>query len=149
MIAKALNPRSKAFMHTQSCSGGVHTHSKAFTHTQLHSGVVQYSLKGIHVHSITFRGCSHSVKGVHTLSISVQGVFNCDQYSLKGGQPSKAQWIYAKKMWSSQRPYRFAVNFSWTLFNHLVHINCADSPKEEWVNMVSNIIRLEFLGSAN
>ena len=85
------------------CSHSVHTHSKAFMCSQWVFRGVQYSLKGIHVHSIAFRGCSILTQRCSCAISHVQGVLNYVPYSLKGGKPSKAQWIY--------RPYRFALNF--------------------------------------
>ena len=61
---------SHAINHIQ---GVFNTHSKAFVRTQSHSGGVQYSLKGVHMHSIRFRRLSHSLKGIHMHSIAFKG----------------------------------------------------------------------------
>jgi len=83
-IQGVFNTHSKAFPHTQLCSGDVqHSLKSVDAHSIVFRGC-SHSLKGIHVHSIVFRGCSHLLKGIHVHSISIQGVFNCVPYSLKG-----------------------------------------------------------------
>ena len=71
------------------------SHSKAFMCTQ-HCCAVQCSLKGIYVHSKAFRGV-FTLTQMHSRTLNQHSsVFYCVQYSLKGGQPSKTQWMCAK-----------------------------------------------------
>ena len=111
----AFNNHSMAFRRTQLCSGAVHTHSMAFTCTQWCSGVVNTQMHSRTLNVVQGLFNTHSKAFTSTLYHS-GGV----QYSLKGIQPVqilKSLMNMFSNMQSMLRPYKFALNFHWMLFN--------------------------------